>query len=57
VYPLDEAVLDLLPSRLDIHDAIIVATARLFAEVFGEPTSVITCDRAIVDARIVPTVW
>ena len=30
VYPLDEAVVERLPTTLNIHDAIIVATAPLF---------------------------
>ena len=42
---------------LDIHDAIIVATALVFREVLGRETSVITRDAAIRNSRLVRVVW
>ena len=57
VYPLDEAVVERLPGTLDIHDAIIVATALVFREVLGRETSVITKDAAIRNSGLVRVVW
>jgi len=57
VYPLDEAVLELFPPDLDIHDAIIVATTRVYWEVLKQPVRLITCDRMITESKLVQTVW
>jgi len=57
IYPLDEAVLELFPPNLDIHDAIIVATARVYRELLKQPVRLITCDRMITESRLVETVW
>ena len=54
---LDEAVVDLLPEGLDIHDAIIVATAIISGKVGGEPVRLLTCDAAIIESGLVETVW
>lgn len=57
VHPLDEYVARHLPPALNIHDAIIVATALVCRESIGEPMAVITKDREIVGSGIVDTVW
>ena len=57
VYPLDEAVIDLLPPGLDIHDAIIVATALLARDLLGEPTQLITADRKITESGLIDVLW
>jgi PIN domain nuclease of toxin-antitoxin system len=57
IYPLDETVVEHLPTTLDIHDAIIVATALVFRDLLNEPTAVITKDRAITESHLVNTVW
>ena len=57
VYPLDEAVLELLPAELDIHDAIIVATARVYRDVLQQPVRLLTCDKPITQSGLVDTVW
>jgi predicted nucleic acid-binding protein len=57
IYPLDEAVLDLFPTNLDIHDAIIVATARLYRDILKQPVRLITCDREIINSRYIETLW
>lgn len=57
VYPLDQVVLDLLPEGLEIHDAIIVATARLYGEVLHHNVRLVTCDRAIGKTGVVETAW
>ena len=47
IYPLDEVVVDYIPTTLDIHDAIIVATALTFSDVLEENTAIITKDAKI----------
>lgn len=42
IYPLDQTVVEFLPTELDIHDAIIVATAKVFRDVLGEEVRIIT---------------
>jgi len=56
VYPVKEVV-DLLPLDLDIHDAIICATALVCRRAIGEDTVVLTKDQAITDSGLVSTVW
>ncbi len=55
--PFDEAVLDLLPSGLEIHDGIIVATALLFGGGGSDPVRVITRDRQIAASGLVDVLW
>jgi len=57
VYPLDEAVIAKMPTTLEIHDAIIVATGLVIQEARGEKVAVITRDKAIVNARLIDTLW
>jgi predicted nucleic acid-binding protein len=57
VYPLDEPVLELLPPGLELHDAIIVATALVYRDVIGEQVAVVTKDRAIHTGGLVDVVW
>ena len=57
VYPVNEEVVDLLPLDLDIHDAIICATALVCRRAIGEDTVVLTKDQAITDSGLVSTVW
>lgn len=57
IYPLDEAVLELLPAGLDIHDAVIVSAAKLYRDVLGQPVRLVTCDEAISRSGIVETLW
>lgn len=57
VYPLDEVVVEHLPTTLDIHDAIIVATAMVFRDVLGESTAVITKDADITASGLVNVIW
>src|SRR5437764_860466 len=47
IYPLDDAVLEMLPAGLSIHDAIIVATAKVYRDVLKQPVRLITQDREI----------
>lgn len=57
VYPLDHLVVERLPSQLDIHDAIIVATGLVFRDLLGESTAVITKDAQITNSGLVQVVW
>jgi PIN domain nuclease of toxin-antitoxin system len=57
VYPMNEEVVDLLPLDLDIHDAIICATALACKRSTGEDTVVLTRDQAITDSGRVSTAW
>ncbi|MFQ5796309.1 MAG: type II toxin-antitoxin system VapC family toxin [Candidatus Bipolaricaulia bacterium] len=57
VYPLDEAVIDKMPTTLEIHDAIIVATGLVLRETLGEEAAVITRDEAIMNAGLIDTFW
>jgi PIN domain nuclease of toxin-antitoxin system len=57
VFPLDVSALNYLPSQLDIHDSIIVATARSCRDFFGEEVALLTNDRAITESGIVPVIW
>jgi PIN domain nuclease of toxin-antitoxin system len=57
VRPLDQAVLALMPAGLEMHDAIIVATAMLVAARGSEPVRVITRDRQITASGLVDVLW
>lgn len=57
IYPLDEAVLQLFPEGLDIHDAVIVATALLYRDVLHQPVRLITCDEKITQSTLIDTLW
>jgi PIN domain nuclease of toxin-antitoxin system len=57
VYPLDGAVVERLPTTLNIHDAIIVATALVFRDVLSEDTAVVTKDADITASRLINTLW
>src|SRR3989304_4861998 len=56
-FPLTVEVLHLLPDNLEMHDAIICATAIRLRQAVGEDVRVITRDRQIRDAGLVATVW
>jgi hypothetical protein len=46
-----------LPIELDIHDAVIVATALVFRDVLGKDVALITKDARIRQSNVVKTVW
>jgi PIN domain nuclease of toxin-antitoxin system len=56
-YPLDGAVVECLPTTLNIHDAIIVATALVFQDVLSERTAVVTKDADITASGLVEVLW
>lgn len=57
IYPLDEQVVSMVPTGLDIHDAVIVATALVYRDLFKVPTTLITKDNEIRNSGLVETVW
>jgi PIN domain nuclease of toxin-antitoxin system len=57
LFPLTEPVLSLLPAELEIHDAIICATAILLQEAGDDAVRVLTCDRQIAGSGLVKSVW
>ena len=57
VYPLDGAVVERLPTTLNIHDAIIVATAFVFRDVLSESTAVVTKDADITASGLINVLW
>lgn len=57
VAPMDERVVDMLPTTLNIHDAIIVGTALVYRDRVNEPVALITRDAEITASGLVPVVW
>ena len=57
VRPLDLMVLDRMPTGLEMHDAIIVATTLLYREGTSEPVRLVTNDRRITESGLVDVVW
>ena len=57
LYPLDEQVAMRIPTGLNIHDAIIVATAFVYRDILNEPAAVITKNGEITRSRLIDTVW
>lgn len=57
LYPLDEGIVSRLPATLDIHDAIITATALVFRDVLGKRTAVVSRDAEIQSSGLVEVVW
>lgn len=57
IYPLDEEVVDRIPENLNIHDAIITATALVYREVMGQQVKLITKDRRIRDSKLIDVLW
>lgn len=57
IFPLDVFSLHYLSSELDIHDSIIVATARFCKELFREDISILTNDQLITESGLVPIIW
>jgi PIN domain nuclease of toxin-antitoxin system len=57
VHPLDEVVVQHVPTTLNIHDAIIVATAIVHRDVMGETTAILTKDAQIAASGLVQVIW
>lgn len=57
VYPFDFACVQALDERLDLHDAIITATAVVFRDSVDPSTALVTRDEMVRAAGIVQTIW
>lgn len=58
IYPLDTDIVNIMPTTLEIHDAIITGTALFFEKKSdSEDVVVITKDRGIIESRLLKTVW
>jgi predicted nucleic acid-binding protein len=57
IHDLDVEIVRDLPDALEMHDAIICATALAYQSASGEPVPVITRDREIRNSGLVQTVW
>ena len=57
VVPMDLATVEYLPGQLDIHDALIVATALYCRDYLQEAISVLTNDIAITHSGLVTVIW
>lgn len=57
LFPLDVAVVKLLPDNHDIHDGIIIATARFCKESFQDEVAILTNDIAIAESGLVSVIW
>lgn len=58
IYPLDTDIVNIIPTTLEIHDAIITGTALFFEKMSdSEDVVVITKDRVVIESGLVKTVW
>lgn len=57
IHPLDANVADRLPTSLNIHDGLIIATALTLRDVLGETVAVITKDAEMTASGLVPAIW
>lgn len=57
IYPLDEEVVSKIPLGLDIHDAVITATAIVYRDIRKQPATLITKDGKITQSGFIQTLW
>ena len=57
VHSLDKDVVSKIPTGLDIHDSIIVATALVYRDIRQLPTTLITKDTRITQSGLIQTLW
>lgn len=57
VINLDVHIISLLPTTLEIHDGIIVATALVYRDLLGEDVTVLTRDGEITKSKLVRVLW
>ena len=57
VHPIHRDIVDHMPAGLNIHDALICATALFYRDSLGEEVQIVTRDERIAEARLVETVW
>ncbi len=57
IYPLDLQIVEKAPLNLNIHDAIICATALVYKDVLNEAVCLITKDSEIKNSQLVEICW
>ena len=57
VAPLDIPTIAHLPASLDIHDALIVATALHVRQLYNDEVTVLTMDLKITESTLTKTLW
>lgn len=54
---LDVHIIGLLPTTLEIHDGIIVATALVYQDLLGEDVTLLTRDEKITKSKLMRVLW
>lgn len=57
IYPLDEDVVRNIPTKLEMHDGIIVATSIVYEKVANDDMAILTKDEAISKLGGIKTIW
>lgn len=57
IYPLNKKVVSRIPTGLDIHDSIIVASALVYRDIRQQPVTLITKDGKITQSGLIQTLW
>ena len=57
IFSFDLSCVEVMDTGLDLHDTMIVATAKIFRNNIDPKTFIITKDQAIIDSRIAKTIW
>jgi PIN domain nuclease of toxin-antitoxin system len=55
--PLTSSVADLIDTKLNVHDAVIVATALDYSQRSGQMVNLVTKDQAIGSGGLIETIW
>ena len=54
IYPVDESVINEMPVKLSIHDALIVATGLVYKNSLKKDVKILTEDEMIIKSHILP---
>lgn len=57
IIPLDEKIVDKIPVDFEMHDGIIMATAKEYESIEKEQVLIITKDSVIKSSGLVKTIW
>lgn len=57
LFPLDERVVEEMPTSLDIHDAIIVATGLVYRHAQQQDVVIVTKDEMITKSQLIDVLW
>jgi len=56
IIPLDEEIIEKMPIDFEMHDSIIIATAKYFEEIWKEEVIIISCDEEIRNSKAVKVI-